>query len=85
MANVSKSETQKEYRPQVSKSKNVGPRESLATPKPRKPRFFLRWSPTGKMFDSAGQLVALRGDNACTSNIMEPKIKRSPNSTSLLG
>nr|GEY54121.1 uncharacterized mitochondrial protein AtMg00810-like [Tanacetum cinerariifolium] len=42
-------------------SKNVGPRESLATPKPRKPRFLLRWSPTGKMFDSAGKLGALSG------------------------
>nr|GFB73138.1 hypothetical protein [Tanacetum cinerariifolium] len=40
-ANVSKNETQKEYRPKISKSKNVGPRESLATPKPRKPRFLL--------------------------------------------
>nr|GFC14018.1 hypothetical protein [Tanacetum cinerariifolium] len=37
------------------------PRESLATPKPRKPRFLLRWSPTGKMFDSAGKLVAPSG------------------------
>nr|GFB66130.1 hypothetical protein [Tanacetum cinerariifolium] len=84
-ANISKNETQKEYRPKVSKSKNVGPRESLATPKPRKPRFLLRWSPTGKMFDSTGKLVAPSGDNACTSNTMEPKIKRFPNSTSLLG
>nr|GEX47229.1 hypothetical protein [Tanacetum cinerariifolium] len=57
-ANVSKNETQKEYRPKVSKSKNVGTHESLATPKPRNPRFLLRWSPTGKMFDSAGKLVA---------------------------
>nr|GEY89509.1 hypothetical protein [Tanacetum cinerariifolium] len=84
-ANVSKNETQKEYRPKISKSKNVGTRESLATPKPRKPRFLLRWSPTGKMFDSAGKLVAPSGDIACTSNTMEPKIKRFPNSTSLLG
>nr|GFB22941.1 retrovirus-related Pol polyprotein from transposon TNT 1-94 [Tanacetum cinerariifolium] len=75
-ANVSKYETQKEYRPKVSKSKNVGTRESLATPKPRKPRFLLRWSPTGKMFDSAGKLFAPSSDNACTSNTMEPKIKR---------
>nr|GEZ48109.1 ribonuclease H-like domain-containing protein [Tanacetum cinerariifolium] len=60
-ANVSKSETQKEYRPKVSKSKNVGTRESLATPKPRLPRFFLRWSPTCKMFYSAGKLVAPSG------------------------
>nr|GFC76750.1 hypothetical protein [Tanacetum cinerariifolium] len=84
-ANVSKNETQKEYRPKISKSNNVGPRDSFATPKPRKPRFLLRWSPTGKMFDSAGKLVAPSGDNACTSNTMEPKIKRFPYSTSLLG
>nr|GFA61589.1 hypothetical protein [Tanacetum cinerariifolium] len=56
-ANVSKNETQKEYRPKVSKSKNAGPRESLATPKPRKPRFLLWWSPTGKMFDQDGKLL----------------------------
>nr|GFA49155.1 integrase, catalytic region, zinc finger, CCHC-type, peptidase aspartic, catalytic [Tanacetum cinerariifolium] len=57
-ANVSKNETQKKYRPKVSKPKNVGTRKSLATPKPKKPRFLLSWSPTGKMFDSAGKLVA---------------------------
>nr|GFC03118.1 retrovirus-related Pol polyprotein from transposon TNT 1-94 [Tanacetum cinerariifolium] len=49
------------YRPKVSKPKNVGTRKILATPKPRKPRFLLRWSPTGKMFDSAGKLVAPSG------------------------
>nr|GFC08162.1 retrovirus-related Pol polyprotein from transposon TNT 1-94 [Tanacetum cinerariifolium] len=67
---------------------------SLATPKPRKPRFLLRWSPTGKMFNQDGKLVipsnpeshvdCSNGDNACTSNAMEPKIKQFPNSTSLL-
>nr|GFC20587.1 hypothetical protein [Tanacetum cinerariifolium] len=77
-ANVSKNETQKEYRPKVSKSKNVGTCKSLATPKPRKPRFLLRWSPTGKMFVQDGKLVVpsnfkshvdcSNGDNACTSN-----------------
>nr|GFB03946.1 integrase, catalytic region, zinc finger, CCHC-type, peptidase aspartic, catalytic [Tanacetum cinerariifolium] len=54
---VSKNETQMTYRPKVSKPKNVGTHESLATPKPRKPRFLLRWSPTGKMFDQDGKLV----------------------------
>nr|GEV03714.1 retrovirus-related Pol polyprotein from transposon TNT 1-94 [Tanacetum cinerariifolium] len=59
------------------------------------PRFLLRWSPTGKMFDQDGKLVVpsnseshvdcSTSDNACTSNAMEPKIKRFPNSTSLLG
>nr|GFC30636.1 hypothetical protein [Tanacetum cinerariifolium] len=80
-ANVSQQKNQ----PEIKKPKNVGPRESLATPKPRKPRFLLRWSPTGKLFDYAGKLVAPSGDNACTSNTMEPKIKLFPNSTSLLG
>nr|GFC97524.1 hypothetical protein [Tanacetum cinerariifolium] len=94
-ANVSKNETQKKYGPKVSKSKNVGTRKSLATPKLRKPRFLLRWSPTGKMFNQDGKLVApsnfesqidcSNGDNACTSNALEPKIKRFPNSTSFLG
>nr|GFA12959.1 retrovirus-related Pol polyprotein from transposon TNT 1-94 [Tanacetum cinerariifolium] len=51
-------------------------------------------SPTGRLFDQEGKLVASseyesqsdysNGDNACTSNAMEPKIKRFPNSTSLL-
>nr|GFC35615.1 hypothetical protein [Tanacetum cinerariifolium] len=94
-AKVSFKEIQMKYRPKVSKLKNVGTHESLATPKPRKPRFLLRWSPTGKMFDPAGKIVApsnseshvdcSNGDNACTSNTLEPKNKRFPNSTSLLG
>nr|GFD05788.1 hypothetical protein [Tanacetum cinerariifolium] len=94
-ANVSKNETQQKNQPEIKKPKKVGFRKSLATPKPRKPRFLLRWSPTGKMFDQHGKLVASsnseshvdcsNGDNACTSNAMEPKIKQFPNSTSLLG
>nr|GFC56655.1 hypothetical protein [Tanacetum cinerariifolium] len=94
-ANISKNETQIKNQPEIKKPKKVGTRKSLATPNPRKPRFLLRWSSTGKMFDSTGKLVALsnseshvdysNGDNVCTSNKMEPKIKRFPNSTSLLG
>nr|GFD30168.1 hypothetical protein [Tanacetum cinerariifolium] len=69
-------------KPEFKKPKNVGTRKSLATPKPSKPRFLLRWSPTGKMFDQDGKHVApsnseshvdcSNGDNACTSNAMEP-------------
>nr|GFB16658.1 hypothetical protein [Tanacetum cinerariifolium] len=94
-ANVSKNETQQKTQPEIKKSKNVGTHKSLATPKPRKPRFLLRWSPTGRLFDHDGKLVASskyesqvdcsNGDNACTSNTMEPTIKWFPNSTSLLG
>nr|GFB54184.1 hypothetical protein [Tanacetum cinerariifolium] len=93
-AKVSVKEIQKKYKPKVSKPKTVGTRESLATPKPRKPRFLLRWSPMGKLFNQKGKIVdscesksksdCSNGDNACTSNAMEPKIKRFPNSTSLL-
>nr|GEZ95993.1 retrovirus-related Pol polyprotein from transposon TNT 1-94 [Tanacetum cinerariifolium] len=81
--------------PKVKKTKKVGFIERLATPKPSKPRFFLRWSPTGRLFDLKGKIIASsesesqsdcsNGDKACTSNTLEPKIKRFPNSTSLLG
>nr|GEX19942.1 hypothetical protein [Tanacetum cinerariifolium] len=56
-AKISVKEIQKKYQPKVTKPKNVGTRESLATPKPRKSRFILRWSPTGKLFDTEGKIV----------------------------
>nr|GEZ83498.1 integrase, catalytic region, zinc finger, CCHC-type, peptidase aspartic, catalytic [Tanacetum cinerariifolium] len=83
--NISKNETQQKNQPEIKKSKKVGFIKRLATPKPRKSRLILRWSPTGKLFDTGGKIVDYNGDNACTSNTMEPKIKRFPNSTSLLG
>nr|GFB63825.1 retrovirus-related Pol polyprotein from transposon TNT 1-94 [Tanacetum cinerariifolium] len=67
----------------------IAPR--LATPKPSKPRSFLRWSPTGRFFDLKGKIIASsesesqpdcsKGDTACTSNPLEPTIKRFPNYT----
>nr|GEX66584.1 retrovirus-related Pol polyprotein from transposon TNT 1-94 [Tanacetum cinerariifolium] len=82
------------HQPNVKKPKRVGFIERLATPKPSKPRFLLRWSPTGRLFDQQGKIVnssefesqsdCSNGDNACTSNTLEPKIKRFPNSTSFL-
>nr|GEY33893.1 integrase, catalytic region, zinc finger, CCHC-type, peptidase aspartic, catalytic [Tanacetum cinerariifolium] len=93
-AKVSVKEIQMKYQPKVAKPKKVGTLERLATLKPRKPRFLLRWSPIRRLFDQEGKLAASsksesqydcsNGDNACTSNAMEPKIKRFPNSTSLL-
>nr|GFC09362.1 hypothetical protein [Tanacetum cinerariifolium] len=56
--NVSFKENQKKYQPKVTKPKKVGILERLATPKPRKPRFLLRWSPTGRLFNQEGKLVA---------------------------
>nr|GEW15806.1 hypothetical protein [Tanacetum cinerariifolium] len=93
-AKVSFKENQMKYQPKVTKPKKVESHKSLATPKPRKFRLLLRWSPTGKLFDKEGKIVdssksksqfdCSNGDNACTSNSLEPKIKRFPNSTSLL-
>nr|GEV59527.1 integrase, catalytic region, zinc finger, CCHC-type, peptidase aspartic, catalytic [Tanacetum cinerariifolium] len=50
-------ENQKKYQPKVTKPKKVGFLERLATPKPRKPRFLPRWSPTGRLFDQKGNIV----------------------------
>nr|GFC97110.1 hypothetical protein [Tanacetum cinerariifolium] len=56
-ANVSKNETQQKSQPEIKKPKKEGFIRRLAKPKPRKPRFLFRWSPTGKMFDQDGKLV----------------------------
>nr|GFA76186.1 hypothetical protein [Tanacetum cinerariifolium] len=78
-------------KPKVKRPKKVGSIERLATPKPSKPRFSLRWSPTGRFFDLKGKIITSsesesqsdcsKGDNACTSNPLEPTIKRFLNST----
>nr|GEW74897.1 hypothetical protein [Tanacetum cinerariifolium] len=80
--------------PKVKKTKKVGSIKRLASPRPSKPRSFLRWSPTGRMLDLKGKIIAYsesesqpdcsKGDNACTSNPLEPTIKRFPNSTFFL-
>nr|GEY79060.1 hypothetical protein [Tanacetum cinerariifolium] len=82
---------QKKHQPKVKKTKKVGSIERLASPKPSKPRSFLRWSPTGRLFDLKGKIITSsesesqsdcsKGDNACTSKPLEPTIKRFPNST----
>nr|GEZ85975.1 hypothetical protein [Tanacetum cinerariifolium] len=74
----------------VWKPKQVGSKERLA-PKPRLPRFCLKWSPSRCSFDLKGKLVASKetncpnDDKACTSNPQEPMRKRFPNSTVFLG
>ncbi|GKD83574.1 retrovirus-related pol polyprotein from transposon TNT 1-94, partial [Tanacetum coccineum] len=77
--------------PKVWKPKNIGSKEILSSPKPRKPRTYLRWSPTDRIFDLIGKIIESRnveshsdysnGDNACTPNPQEPKRKWFPNST----
>nr|GEU43396.1 hypothetical protein [Tanacetum cinerariifolium] len=91
-ANVPPSENQRRRRIQVWKPKQVGFKERLAcTPKPRLPRFSLKWSPFGRSFDLKGKAVASKetnypnDDKACTSNPQEPIRKWFPNSTVFLG
>nr|GFC21943.1 hypothetical protein [Tanacetum cinerariifolium] len=47
----------KKHQPKVKKTKKVGLIERLATPKPSKTRFFIRWSPTGRLFDQIGKIA----------------------------
>ncbi|GJV89594.1 retrovirus-related pol polyprotein from transposon TNT 1-94 [Tanacetum coccineum] len=84
-ANVSNTENQKKQKPKVKKPKKVGSNERLASPKPSKPRFCLRWSPTGRFFDIKGKIIASsesesqpdcsNGDNACCSKHMTGNLK----------
>ncbi|GJR71376.1 hypothetical protein Tco_0083741 [Tanacetum coccineum] len=88
---VSNVENQKKHKPKVGKLKKVGCKERLASPKTSTPRSCLRWSPTGRMFDLKGIIIATsesvcqsycpKGDNACTYNPQEPISKQFPNST----
>nr|GEU89711.1 retrovirus-related Pol polyprotein from transposon TNT 1-94 [Tanacetum cinerariifolium] len=57
-ANVSNTENQKKQNLKVMKPKKVGSNERLASPKPSKPRSYLRWSPTGRLFDLKGKIIA---------------------------
>ncbi|GJY23315.1 hypothetical protein Tco_0396973 [Tanacetum coccineum] len=91
----SNTKNDKKHKPQVKKPKKVGSKERLASPKPSKPRSCLRWSPTGRIFDLKGKIIASsesesqsdcsKGDDANGSNPHEPIIKRFINSTSFLG
>ncbi|GJR01752.1 hypothetical protein Tco_0524736 [Tanacetum coccineum] len=85
-ANVPKSANQRKHKPRVWKPKKVGSKERLASPKPSTPTSCLRWSPTGRVFDLKGKIIATsesecqpdcsKGDNACTSNPQEPIIQK---------
>nr|GEV95653.1 retrovirus-related Pol polyprotein from transposon TNT 1-94 [Tanacetum cinerariifolium] len=57
---VSIKEKQKKHQSKVKKTKKVGFIERLATPKPSKTRFFLRWSSTGRLFDLKGKIIESR-------------------------
>nr|GEV07258.1 hypothetical protein [Tanacetum cinerariifolium] len=85
MFKVNPSQTSRVWKP-----KQVGFKERLS-PKPRLPRFSLKWSSSGRNFDLKETLVASKetnvpnDDKACTSNPQEPMRKWFPNSTVFLG
>nr|GEV86039.1 hypothetical protein [Tanacetum cinerariifolium] len=91
--NISNVTNQKKHNQKFNKSKMLESKEILALSKPRKPRTYLRWSPTRRMFDFSAKLIesidcecksdSFKGDNACTSNPQEPISKRFLNSTFL--
>nr|GEX26052.1 hypothetical protein [Tanacetum cinerariifolium] len=56
-ANVSNVANLKKHKPKVKKPKKSGSKESLATPKPKKPRTCLKWSPTERTFNLKGKLI----------------------------
>ncbi|GJT70184.1 retrovirus-related pol polyprotein from transposon TNT 1-94 [Tanacetum coccineum] len=75
--NVSNTTNYKKHKPNVKKSKKLGSKERLASPRPRKPRTCLS--------ESECQSDTYAGDHACASNPQEPTKKRFPNSTFCLG
>ncbi|GJY27401.1 retrovirus-related pol polyprotein from transposon TNT 1-94 [Tanacetum coccineum] len=52
----------------VKKPKKVGFTKRLASPKPSKPRMYLRWSPTRRIFDLWGKLIGSI-DSECYPNM----------------
>nr|GEY16197.1 hypothetical protein [Tanacetum cinerariifolium] len=75
-ANVSIKEKQKKQQPKVKKTKKVGFIKRLATPKPSKPRFFLKWSPTRRLFDLKGKIIVIQiclwcVDSGCSKHMTE--------------
>nr|GFA42640.1 hypothetical protein [Tanacetum cinerariifolium] len=93
-ANVSNTKNQKKQKLMVMKPKKVGSNKRFASPKRSKPRSYLRWSLTGRLFDLKGKIIASskfesqsdcsNGDNAFNANPLKPTIKRFLNSTSFL-
>ncbi|GJW15856.1 integrase, catalytic region, zinc finger, CCHC-type containing protein [Tanacetum coccineum] len=92
-ANVSKVANPKIHKPKVKKSKKLGSKERLASSKPRKPRTYLRWPPTGRI-DYYGKIIEYSDfecksdtyvyDDANASNPQEPTNKWFLNSTFFL-
>nr|GEW10832.1 hypothetical protein [Tanacetum cinerariifolium] len=94
-ANVLIHVNQKKHKANAKKSKELGSKGSLASSRPSKPKTYLRWILTGRIFSMCGKLTASTNtknkfeksvrDNASTSNPSKPSSKGFSNSASLLG
>ncbi|GJS60136.1 hypothetical protein Tco_0654920 [Tanacetum coccineum] len=94
-ANVTIRENQNKYKANAKNSKELGSKGSLALSRPSKPRTYLRWIPTGRIFAMCGKLTTSSNienkseksvcDKASTSNPSKPSSKGFSNSASLLG
>ncbi|GJR41887.1 hypothetical protein Tco_1309990 [Tanacetum coccineum] len=92
-ANVSESANQKKLKSNVKKSKKLGSKERLASPRPSKPKTCLRWLPTRRISYLCGKITAFNNiesdsntficDNASASNPQEPTSKGFVNYTFL--
>ncbi|GKB17551.1 hypothetical protein Tco_0851474 [Tanacetum coccineum] len=93
-ANVSKSVNQNKHKENVKKSKKLGSKERLASPRPSKPRTYLKWLPTGRIFDLSGTITESSNteiefytfvfDTVSASNPQDPTNKGFPSSTSFI-
>ncbi|GKB54250.1 hypothetical protein Tco_0905003 [Tanacetum coccineum] len=80
-ANVSESANQKKHKANVKKSKNLGSKERLASPRPSKPITCHKWLPNVRIFDLSGKITESNNtesesdtfvcDNASASNPQE--------------
>ncbi|GJV64866.1 hypothetical protein Tco_1475694 [Tanacetum coccineum] len=67
-ANVLNSKHHKKHKPKVKKSKRLGSRDRLASPRSRKSRSFLRWSPTRRIFNHYGKIIE-SSDSECYGDL----------------
>nr|GEV69384.1 hypothetical protein [Tanacetum cinerariifolium] len=81
--NVLNDANQKKHKAKVKKSKKLGSKERLASPRPRKPRTCLRWSSTRRNFNLIRKLIQ-SSDFECQSDISKGCSKHMTRNLKLL-
>ncbi|GJZ48958.1 hypothetical protein Tco_0603148 [Tanacetum coccineum] len=78
--NVLKGKIHKKHKKKVKKPKKLWSKERLASPKSSKPRLYLRWSPTRRIFYCSGKLIE-SNDSECQSESSKSDNGKSKAST----